>query len=85
MARADGRLFPVDESGTFVRKRSKQGELARPPGISLPFWESCSRSEKLAEIRRAKESSGGASGSVGAAVCYRTFTVALPCRVSSRA
>ena len=37
----DGRLLPVDSSGTFIRNRKDKAEYARPEHIALEFWETC--------------------------------------------
>ena len=87
----DGRLMPVDESGTFVRKRTVQGDLARPVGVPKPMWDMLSRSKKLEELRRVKASGGpvpagsggAASSSAMVAKQYSTFTVTLLARSSS--
>ena len=57
--RGDGRLMPVDESGTFVRKRAVQGELARPVSIPRPLWDMYNHAEKLEALRELKERGWG--------------------------
>ena len=50
----DGRLMPVDASGTFLRNMKNPGELARPEGIIREYWDHLSNAEKLEAIRRGK-------------------------------
>ena len=44
--RADGRLMPIDVSGTSICKRSDKSELARPPHIGGPVWDQMSLEEQ---------------------------------------
>ena len=70
----DGRLMPVDSSGTFVRARADKSQLARPPIVGTDFWNACS----LLEQKRLVEEYTATRGRAIVARRLRTFAVREP-------